>query len=119
MMAIPSKHKSFYMKPDMKYAIICLGLMMMIYLSCKKEYSCENCLPGSQGSNKTPIAEAGPDQVITLPTDSVWLDGKQSSDPDGTIISYLWKKISGPASFIIVNPSDSVSKVKTLVAGIY
>jgi hypothetical protein len=49
--------------------------------------------------NKPPTAVAGPDQVITLPTDSVSLDGMTSNDPDGTISEWLWKKISGPASF--------------------
>jgi hypothetical protein len=47
------------------------------------------------------------------------LDGKSSSDPDGSISSYLWKKISGPVSFSIVSPMDSLTKVKALVAGTY
>ena len=51
--------------------------------------------------NKPPTAIAGPDQVITLPTDSISLDGRASSDPDGTISEWLWTKISGPASFVI------------------
>ena len=85
-------------------------------LSCKKETSCEGC---ATKNNKPPIAVAGPDQVITLPADSVLLDGKQSSDPDGIISSYLWTKISGPASFNIVKPADSITKLKTLVAGTY
>src|SRR4030095_15673523 len=62
---------------------------------------------------------AGPDQVITLPADSVSLDGRSSNDPDGVISSYLWTKISGPASFHIIKQSDSITKVKALVAGAY
>ena len=85
-------------------------------LSCKKERSCEGC---ATKNNKPPIAVAGPDQVITLPVDSVLLDGRSSSDPDGIISSYLWTKISGPASFDIVKPSDSITKVKTLGVGSY
>lgn len=57
-------------------------------------------------NNKPPIAVAGPDQVITLPTDSVLLDGRTSSDPDGTISNYLWTKISGPSSFNIIKRFD-------------
>ena len=83
--------------------------------SCKKEYSCEGCAD----KNKPPIAMAGSDQVITLPIDSVLLDGNRSSDPDGSITKWLWTKISGPASFNIVKPSDSTTKVKTLAVGIY
>jgi uncharacterized membrane protein len=85
-------------------------------LSCKKETSCEGC---ASKNNKPPISVAGPDQVITLPTDSVLLDGKQSSDPDGIISSYFWTKVSGPASFNILKPTDSITRVKTLMAGTY
>jgi hypothetical protein len=85
-------------------------------LSCKKEMPCEGC---ATKNNKAPIALAGLDQVITLPTDSILLDGKQSSDPDGIISSYLWTKISGPASFTIVQQTDSITTLKTLVVGTY
>jgi hypothetical protein len=89
-------------------------LLGTFYISCKKEKSCENC-----GTNKSPIANAGLDQVITLPTDSVSLDGSLSSDPDGKISEWLWTKISGPVSFNIIKPLDSITLVKTLVAGTY
>src|SRR6186997_1403907 len=79
-----------------------------IFYSCKKEKSCEGCI----GNNKPPIAIAGPDQVITLPTDSVLLDGSASNDPDGTISEWLWKKISGPASFNIVNTTTAKTIVR-------
>lgn len=38
-------------------------------------------------SLKKPIAQAGPDQIVF---DEISLDGNQSSDPDGQIISYEW-----------------------------
>ena len=104
------------MKPILKYSAFVLFVGLLFHISCKKEYSCEGC---AVKNNNPPIAVAGPDQVITLPTDSVLLDGKQSSDPDGMISSYLWTKISGPASFNIIKQSDSITKVKTLVAGTY
>jgi len=88
---------------------------IFLFLSCKKEKSCEGC----KENNKPPIAIAGPDQVITLPTDSVLLDGSSSSDPDGTISKWLWTKISGPASFVIPNSSIPNSVVKNLIKGIY
>ena len=89
----------------------------IFFMACKKEHSCEGCIDNDK--NKPPIAVAGPDQVITLPTDSVSLDGRTSSDPDGMISSYLWTKISGPSSFNIHKPSDSITKVRALVVGIY
>ncbi len=101
------------MKPRLFFTIIILNLL--VFWGCKKDISCENCPDG----NRPPIAVAGSDQVISLPTDSVLLDGSASSDPDGNISRYLWKKISGPASFIIVNPSESKTIGRNLVAGIY
>jgi len=85
------------------------------FISCKKETSCEGC----RKNNKPPIAIAGPDQVITLPIDSVSLDGSSSNDPDGTISAWLWKKIEGPASFIIANTGTAKTLTKNLVAGTY
>jgi hypothetical protein len=90
-------------------------VVMKVNLSCKKETSCESC----KENNKPPIAIAGPDQVITLPTDSVSLDGRSSSDPDGTISNWLWTKISGPASFNISNSLSPNTSVKNLAKGVY
>ncbi|HEX6170451.1 MAG TPA: PKD domain-containing protein, partial [Chitinophagaceae bacterium] len=102
--------------PILFYQCIFLTVLMLI-VSCKKEHSCEGCRENK--NNKPPIAVAGPDQIITLPTDSVLLDGRSSSDQDGMISSYLWTKISGPASFNILKPTDSLTKLKSLVAGAY
>src|SRR6187455_2901424 len=104
------------MKPVLKISSFILLVAVAIHISCKKETPCEGC---ATKSNKPPIAVAGPDQVITLPIDSVLLDGRSSSDPDGSISNYLWTKISGPVSSNIIKPSDSITKVKALVAGTY
>ena len=85
-----------------------------ISYSCKKEKSCSGCI-----ENKPPIAVAGPDQVITLPTDSASLDGRSSIDPDGTISEWLWKKISGPASFNIISATTAKTGIENLAIGIY
>src|SRR5215204_4187918 len=103
------------MKPFLKFIAGILLTWIMIFVSCKKEYSCEGCAE----KNKPPVAIAGPDKVIPLPIDSVFLDGRSSNDPDGKISEWLWTKISGPASSNIIKPSDSVTKVKSLVAGTY
>ena len=104
------------MKPILRFAAWILLVGSLIFISCKKETSCRGC---AENNNKPPIAVAGSDQVITLPTDSVSLDGRSSSDPDGSISSYLWTKISGPASFNIIKPSDSTTRVRFLVTGAY
>ncbi len=69
--------------------------------------------------NQLPIANAGPDLNITLPTNSITLNGGFSSDPDGTITSYLWTKISGPAQYTIANNTATSTIVNNLTAGVY
>ncbi len=69
--------------------------------------------------NQPPVANAGANQTITLPVNSVTLNGSASSDPDGTIASYLWTKISGPAQYTIVNNSASSTIVNNLTVGSY
>ena len=46
-------------------------------------------------NNQTPIAYAGSNQTITLPTNTVALSGS-GTDADGTIVSYEWTKKAGP-----------------------
>jgi hypothetical protein len=87
----------------------------MIIHSCSKEYSCEHCLEG----NKPPIANAGQDQMLTLPEDSTQLNGKASKDPDGVIVSYNWKVISGTTSAIIAKTDSVITMFRNLVAGAY
>lgn len=38
--------------------------------------------------NRPPVANAGPDQTITLPTNTVNLNGNSSTDPDNNIAYY-------------------------------
>lgn len=74
---------------------------------------------GAAPANKPPVANAGPDQNITLPTNSVTLNGGNSSDPDGTITGYLWTKISGPAQYTLVNNSAASTILNNLSTGVY
>ena len=95
--------------------ITCLLITVILFLnSCKKEYSCENCI----GKNKPPIANAGKDTTIILPVDSVILDGSASTD-DKKIVSYQWTKISGPDTFKIVQPTAARTTVNKLVKGVF
>lgn len=69
--------------------------------------------------NQDPVSAAGADQSIQLPTNQVTVDGGGSSDPDGTIFSYAWSKISGPSTFTITSPSTAITTITDLVEGTY
>src|SRR4030095_9540900 len=103
------------MKPIFNFIALVLLTGTLVYISCKKEYSCENC----RETNRAPVADAGRDTMIVLPVDSTNLDGSASSDPDGTISSFEWTKISGPVSLTINNASAAKSVVKNLATGTY
>lgn len=112
------------MKPIMKIAVCLILLGGLVFNSCKKERTCQTCgvnppPPPQGGINKPPIANAGPDQIITLPVDSVSLNGTASLDPDGTISSFQWTKIWGPATYSITNPSASITTSRNLLSGVY
>ena len=61
-------------------------------------------------ANIPPTANAGADQLITLPTNTVSLNGS-GTDADGTITAYAWTKISGPASGNITNATSANTSV--------
>lgn len=97
-------------------------ITVLFQVACKKDIPapntsipCANCLP--PGPNKPPKVYAGVDQNIKLPVDSILLNGV-GTDDDGTVVSYLWTKLSGPTVTI-----DSANRpqaiVKNLVQGVY
>ncbi|MGS0524799.1 PKD domain-containing protein [Zobellia nedashkovskayae] len=71
--------------------------------------------------NTAPVADAGPDQTITLPTSAVDLDGSGSSDTaPGNIATYLWTQVNGPATATInATNSESPSVTGLNIAGDY
>ena len=58
--------------------------------------------------NRPPTADAGPDHTITLPTDTVTLEGTATDDglPAGSTLAFTWTKVSGPGE---VTFADAVS----------
>lgn len=69
--------------------------------------------------SQLPIANAGPDQTITLPTNSVTLNGSGSRDPDGTLTNYVWIKIAGPAIYGLISPNAAITSLVNLQQGTY
>ena len=70
-------------------------------------------------TNHPPFASAVSPVIIYLPTNTVYLNGVNSYDPDHDIISYSWTKISGPSSFNITNSNAAQPQVTNLVEGVY
>lgn len=68
--------------------------------------------------NQSPIVNIGSDFSLTLPTNSTAISST-ASDPDGSIATYLWEKISGPASGILSGQATSTLSLTNLVAGAY
>lgn len=75
--------------------------------------------PPPTGTNKAPVANAGADATITLPTNTVNLTGSKSSDPDGSIIKYEWRYVSGPGQSKISTPTAANTSVTNLAEGTY
>src|SRR5690242_13449259 len=72
----------------------------------------------NEAANIAPTANAGSDKSITLPTNSVALSGS-GADIDGSISSYSWEKISGPASEAINDGNSASATVNNLTEGVY
>lgn len=72
-------------------------------------------IPVLSGSG-APVANAGPDLTINLPTSSTTLDGTGSS---GTITSYTWSQLHGPNTATITSGTTATPTVSGLIAGTY
>ncbi|MBC6607573.1 PQQ-dependent sugar dehydrogenase [Hymenobacter sp. BT188] len=71
----------------------------------------------ASSTNQPPTANAGDDKTITLPTNSVTLNG-QGSDTDGTISSYSWTKTNGPSATLSGATTPNLA-VSGMAAGSY
>ena len=69
--------------------------------------------------NQAPISNAGLSQVATLSSNEATLNGTLSRDPDGTIKSYKWEQISGPANSTIASVTLASTKVGGFREGDY
>ena len=58
--------------------------------------------------NHSPVANAGADQTVNA-GDTVTLNGSKSTDPDGNIVSYLWKQIEGPTVDLYNNTNSTAN----------
>jgi hypothetical protein len=78
----------------------------------------DTSLAGSAPAHTPPVVSAGDDPTIILPEDSVALGGT-ATDNGGTIVSYSWTEVSGPAQYTISNSAIINPTISNLVAGNY
>jgi RHS repeat-associated protein len=71
--------------------------------------------------NQPPTVNAGADQTLTWPTNSVSLQGTASDDglPAGSSLSYTWARASGPGTVTFSNPNSSNTTATFSVGGVY
>ncbi|MEE9363606.1 MAG: malectin domain-containing carbohydrate-binding protein, partial [Cellulophaga sp.] len=70
-------------------------------------------------TEESPVANAGIDQTLTLPTSSVTLNGS-GNDPDGgSITGYAWTQVSGPSTATLIGVATADLTVSDLIAGTY
>ena len=66
----------------------------------------------------TPVANAGADKAITLPTSSVLLNGS-GTDSGGSINGYAWTQVSGPGTATLSGAATANLTASALVQGSY
>lgn len=74
----------------------------------------DECVVTVDWVNESPIADAGPDQIVNQ-GEEVTLDGSGSFDSDDGIAAYLWSRISGAT--VTLSDETAVSPTFTASAG--
>src|SRR5262249_32006899 len=71
--------------------------------------------------NMPPSVNAGPDLTITLPTNTVTLNGTATDDglPAGSKLTITWSKVSGPGTVTFSSPNAAVTTASFSVDGTY
>ena len=71
--------------------------------------------------NLAPVVNAGADQAITLPINTVTLNGSATDDglPVGSKLRFAWNAVSGPAGVTFSNPTAPVTQATFTIAGTY
>ena len=65
-------------------------------------------LSGGSITNQLPLADAGINQILSVPYDSTVLSGS-GTDNDGTIVSYEWQQTGGPALTLVNTDTSTLS----------
>jgi len=66
-----------------------------------------------------PVADAGSNVSVTLPSNFTILDGSGSFDPEGQDLTYVWEQIYGPSTVDYNDITSSLPEISNLVEGVY
>jgi RHS repeat-associated protein len=71
--------------------------------------------------NQPPVVSAGPNQTITLPTNTVTLNGSVTDDgkPKGATLTIQWSQVSGPVQATFSAPNQPITTATFGTAGVY
>ncbi|MGY6647640.1 glycosyl hydrolase [Wenyingzhuangia sp. IMCC45574] len=70
-------------------------------------------------SYEPPVANAGDNVSVMLPTSTATLDGSGSSGPIGTALNYKWEQIYGPSTISFTNTTAINTNISNLEEGVY
>jgi PKD domain len=74
----------------------------------------------AQNPNQPPVVSAGPNQTITLPNNTVTLNGTATDDglPSG-VLNISWNQVSGPSAVTFSSPNTAITQATLTVAGTF
>lgn len=103
--------------------LLLFSTILLMYCGCSNESieqkPPQQNTPEQKPLTAPPISKAGVDQTISLPENSITLNGSDSTDPENNISTYFWTKKQGPSSFTISTPSAVQTIVSNLIEGTY
>ena len=71
--------------------------------------------PVTSPVNAPPVANAGSNQTVTLPTSTVTVTGS-GTDSDGTIAAFQWTPVSTPVTTTLATPNAATTQISGLTA---
>lgn len=94
------------------YTPLSLFFLIVGFFGCTKDNDSADI------DNVKPKVYAGLHHELTLPIDTVYLNGN-ATDSDGAVSAYLWSQVSGPMESLIEDPGAPMTKVQFSKSGYY
>ncbi|MFC2089703.1 glycosyl hydrolase [Bacteroidota bacterium] len=66
-----------------------------------------------------PVANAGENIIVVLPSNAATLDGSQSFDPENEDLSYTWEQVYGPSLASYSDTTLATLPISNLLSGVY